>query len=590
MTGQKMIEIEPQMLADLTAIFGAERLAAMRERLRDPDAIMTPDALSAMKACSLSFSRTLLDKMVEERWQIRCRNIEVDREGNGFAVYDLTVGRHSFSLIVRACWDGEEKPGRRMDRTADFIASLTRHRADDALIARELAAMAIPHWGGRTDAASYGWTAANRSQRFFEHAVERLEHGEQPDLDELAQGGGYVIRNAGFYGNGRAGAASWAGIEDDHPFAVPYHMDLFLVYMWREIGLDFVDAIAAARSPRAARLSPSSRRYIGVGNSSGLGMTCALVRWPQWVNVWCLTRELALAYAKTAPSSSVHAKLPQLQDRLARAIRYYREVAGPTHGLTSHEVLADDLERLLSQLHVWSEGPEGLSWAILCEHAENSLGGDGLEQLHAFLIDLYPEATGPMRRLVSPAMRQTRRLDPHMTVGALRRLMAKTYGWVLRVDRSTPERCWHFWYHSEEAGEQRRGERHIDPGVEFETFVDVVGAVQLLAQHLEKREDDELVARYLLAHPDDAYIVSRIQFMAGKPYGEIRGNLVDRDFLPIKVIRFFLSIFGFESGAPRSIAWVRGVLLQGAPSPAEIAQGEMRDWLMPVKPVSEPAE
>ncbi len=581
------MELDPRMHSQLHVIYGEDRLAAMLPLLRDPDEIMTPDALSAMKSCALSISRTLLDKMVQERWTISRREIETDPVGNGFAVYDLQANGHEFTLIVLTSWDGEEKPGRRMDKTADFLASLTRQRADEALVKRELAAMAIPQWGGRTDAASYGWTAANRSPRAFEHTVERLSEGLQPDLDELARNGGYVIRNAGFYGNGRAGAASWIGIDSDHPFATPYHMDLFLVYMWREIGLDFVEAIARRRSHQAVELSPETRLYIGVGNSSGLGMTCALVRWPQWVNIWCLTRELALAYAKTEPPSSVEVQLPLLREKLQRAVRYYREVAGPEHGLTSHEELASDLELLLESLEAWVRRPGAPCWLSLCEMTKSSLGPDALEQLNALLIDLYPAASHRLLALIPPAMRQQRKIDPHMTVQELRLLIERHYAWAIHLDRSAPERRWHFWYHSEEAGEQRRGERFVDSGVEFETFVDVIGAVQQLWQHLDGRADDELVARFALQFPDDAYVISRIQFMADKPYGEIRGNLVDREFLPLKVIRFLLTIFGFESGTPRSSAWVRGVLLQGAPTPTEIARGEMRDWMMPVKPAAE---
>jgi hypothetical protein len=156
----------------------------------------------------------------------------------------------------------------------------------------------------------------------------------------------------------------------------------------------------------------------------------------------------------------------------------------------------------------------------------------------------------------------------------------------LDVDRSSPESAWYFWYHSEEAGEQRRGERAVDPCLEYETLVDVIGPVQSCYQRLmdEAWSDSECTARFTLAHPDLAYIVGRIQFLSDQPYGEIRGNLIAKSFLPIKVIRFFLSIFGFESGAPRSVAWVRGVLLQGCPSPDDIRAGRFGDWIMPLKP------
>lgn len=577
------------LLSRLEDWFGEDRVSLLLGRLRDPDEIMTPDSMSAMKSCSLSFLHTLLKRMAEQRWDVRRRRLDVDVTGNGVAVYDLVAEGHIFTLIVRTCWNGEEKPGRRMDQTADFLASFVSGRADDALVEREVSAMAIPQWGGRTDHRSYGWTAANRSPRSFEYVVDALERGTQPDLKELSSG--YVIRNAGFYGNGRAGAANWLSIpERDHPFSVPYHMDMFLLYMWREIGLDFVEAIAAKRSATAAKLDGRTRHYIGVGNSSGLGMTVALVRWPQWLGTWCLTREIALACAKTETRVASTERMESLCDRLKRAVRYYSDLPGPEHVLTRHETIAADLRHVLETLDSWRDtAADDATWGDFCDGLSDTVGRDALEQLNAFLIDLYPESTDKLASLVPEAMRRSRELVPDMTIGDLKELILRDYRWALEVDRSDPSSAWHFWYHSEEAGEQRRGERHVDPCLEYETFVDVIGPVQLCHRQLveEKWKDADSVALFTLAHPDLAYIVSRIQFLREEPYGEIRGNLIAKSFLPIKVIRFFLSIFGFQSGIPRSVAWVQGVLLQGAPSPADLREGRPRDWIMPVNPKNE---
>ena len=584
-TGASRVEIPAQVAAHLDDWFGTDRRLAVEALLRHPDVIMTPDALSAMKSCALSFSRTLLQRMADERWDFRRRTLEIDADGVGFAVYELRAAGHYFSAIIRANWDGEEKASRRMDRTADFIASLVTGYAEDELVTRELAAMCVPHWGGRTDSRSFGFTAANRSKRHFDQAVEALTAGRQPDIDELVSWG-YLVRNAGYYGNGRAGAMSWIGIPRDHPFSVPYHLDFFLLYMWREVGFDFVEAIAAKRSPLAVPLDGRIRRYLGLGNASGLGMTCALVRWPHWVGSWCLNREIALGYAKTDFAESTAKRVDTLRARLERAIRYYGEVAGPQHGLTGHDEIARDLSRILAEIEALAAGPRSaMSWQSLCERAATDVGRDGLEQLHALLIDLYPECTSRLATLLPDAMRRQRRLIPEMTIGRLRELIFNNYGWALSIDRSEPDRSWHFWYHSEEAGEQRRGERYIDPGVDYETFVDVAGAVQRCRQTMEDEfwSADDVVARFTLAHPEHVYIVSRIQFLENEPYGEIRDNLIDRTFLPIKVIRFFLSNFGFESGTPRGVQWVHGVLLQGAPSPEDIRNGRLSDWTMPSK-------
>jgi hypothetical protein len=575
----RQVVLPDHVSGPLDGWLGTEARRQIEREMRSPAAVMTPKALSAVKCSDLSFSRILIRQMARERWQIGTPDIEVDHDGNGHLIYRINARERSFTLVVRANWDGAEKAGRRMDTTADLIASLMIGAPDRERIAVEIASMSVPFWGGRTDDGSYGFTGANRSQRLFDYVVEELSQGRQPEAQKLAEGGGYIIRNAGFYGNGRAGAANWAAIGPDHPFATPYAIDLFLMYMWRQVGLDYADAVASARNPGAARLSRNVRRYIGVGNSSGLGMTVALVRWPQWIGTWCLSREVAIAYCKLLPTEGVTARRPLLRSKLDRAIDYYEEVAGPEHILPSHQKIVEGLRRLKQRL----TGHDIADWAGLCAWTEANVDSDTLEQLHSLLIDIHPEVTDFLEGLLPRAMQRRRQVMPGLTLGDLRRALDEQYGWALHIDRSTPEGNWHFWYHSEEAGEQRRGERHIDAGSEFETFVDVVGPIQSLAKALQSVHLDDAISvgRFLLNHPEFAYIVSRIGLALDEPYGEIQGNLVHKDFLPVHVIRFFLSVLGFESGSPRSVAWVRGVLLQGAPLPDEIGHGQTGEWSMP---------
>src|SRR5262249_48298128 len=146
----------------------------------------------------------------------------------------------------------------------------------------------------RTDAAVLGWTPANRSARMFDAVVDALVRGEQPVLEPGAH---YLLRNGGFQGSGRNGSISYQGIPAEHPLRHPFFADLFALYLVRQVSIDLVNAIAAARSPRAVQLAPSTARYLGVGNSSGQGMCVALQRWPHWVSTWLVVREVALAYA-----------------------------------------------------------------------------------------------------------------------------------------------------------------------------------------------------------------------------------------------------------------------------------------------------
>ena len=183
-----------------------------------------------------------------------------------------------------------------------------------------------------------------------------------------------------------------------------------------------------------------------------------------------------------------------------------------------------------------------------------------------------------------------RDLAPEMRVDELRRLLGQRYDWALRMDLGQAKARQHFWYHSIDNGEQRRGERIVDPHEEYESFIDHVGLMQRLASALTCYADGAPVAEVVADTPELAFAVSRAQYLAGLPYCEIRGGLVDRDFLPSHLIRFFLAVLGMECTNPLSIRYVRGVFFPGMPLPAELAAGASEDWTFPAIPQRVAAE
>ena len=121
-----------------------------------------------------------------------------------------------------------------------------------------------------------------------------------------------------------------------------------------------VEAIAVARSPNAARLTPEIARYIGVGNSSGQGMCVALQRWPHWVATWMVVRELSLAYAK---AQSAKAQAPLMLTLLDRAIDCYRSVQVPNEELIiPHHVIVANLRSIRDWVADLPRGGSGARW------------------------------------------------------------------------------------------------------------------------------------------------------------------------------------------------------------------------------------
>jgi len=566
----------------------ANGIADVRELLSDmrsEDEVMRPEVLRAIRPTRLSFSRSLMRRMISERWKISLAHSSLDQAGVGTLVYEVSAAGHNLHFaVVSNAPDGPERSGRVCDMKYDFLGSLREGKPDSRAISADLRELKEKIWLGRTGNATLGWTVANRSSRFFDHVVDQLSQGRQPQAKFLAGGGGYIIRNAGWLGNGRFGSKSWLSLGPDHPLNQPYHSDIFALYLWRQVGHDVVEHIARERGPRATVLSDHVRKSLGVGNSSGVGMVAALVRWPAWLSAYTFPRELALGFAKRQLIDAAAGTLAALRNLLDRAANYYDEQpASPVQELADPRQLAKVFRSIIAFLNEYSvRGYKIRSVAErLLELAEAGGGLEGREQMNSFFIELYPNFADAAAKLIPAAMAIPRRVQPHATVGEARVLIEKHFGWAMSIDRNSPGAQKFFWYRSEDVGENRRGERELDPGLEKETFVDVTGSIQELAIDLKSKADSENISEFLIAHPNHAHAISRVQLADLLPYTEIRGNIIDAKFLPMDGIRFLLSTMGLESSQPFNTQWVRGVFLQGAPDAAQVAEGSDEQWIYP---------
>lgn len=588
------VELPPYLTEVLGRFADRDRGAAVRRALRSPDACMTPPAMSAVKSSRLSFTRVLARHMIDGRWSIALVSASCDGEGDGRFRYAIRIGPHRLTYIARAFrWDGIEKGGRRSDGAVrDLLGAIFLGEPSEDRIEREYRTLETRDVDTmRTNSDVAGWTPASRSARSFDHAVDALVAGRQPDPAILARGAGYLLRNGGFLGSGRHGTLSFEGYPADHPLKHPYFTDLFGLYLVRQVSFDLVDAIAAARNPNAARLADDIARPIGVGNSSGQGMCVALQRWPHWVSTWMTVKELALAYAGTAPVAGDARRVERLRALLDRAARFGRSVSLHCEDyVVPQAVIAANLDRFSKAVAEAAGRRTALTWGGLIAQACAGFDRESVEQIHAILIETFPDFADAAAGYLPIGARRHRDLAPEMSVGRVRELLRADYRWALSLDRSHSRTRQHFWYHSEDNGEQRRGERVIDPHEEYESFVDHIEIVRQLASVLAAYDDRAPVAEAVADVPEIAFAVSRVQYLAGLPYSEIRGNIVDRDFLPAHLIRFFLAVLGMELSAPLSIRYVRGVFMPGMPLAHEIAAGADPDWIFPAVERDLPSE
>lgn len=583
MSKQTTFNIPASLFDALASFVSPSECAEVIGRLRDPDTLMTGPRLGAMKATRLSFANLLARQMIECRWNIQREEFVCDADGDGHAVYRIDAGSFPLTYIARCyAWDGIEKAGRRSDGAkrdmfgAIFLGTPDRKRIDEEFATFDLRDAAVM----RTRSDVTGWTPANRSVRYFDHVVDALVEGNQPDPAFLGSGTGYILRNGGYLGSGRQGSLSIEGLPEGHPFRHPFFADLFGLYMVRQVSIDLVNAVAMARNPEAAQLQPNIARYIGVGNSSGQGMCVALQRWPEWVSAWLTVRELTLAYAMSKkPSASQIVRLDAL---LERACDYYGSIELQCE---DYVVPTAEISRNMQTIRQWlKDDGKYLNWDRFVARIQDRFDTETAEQFNALLIELHPDFAYAVAGYLPLAMKQDRDVAPEVMVGELRRLLRENYSWALHYDLRLSSTRQYFWYHSIDNGEQRRGERILDPHETFESFIDHIGLIQHLNNILTTYSDDQPIAEILMDFPDLHYALARVQYLSNMPYAEIRDNLIEQKFIPAHLIRFFLSSLGMESTSPLSIRYVRGVFFQGMPLPEEIRRGATDDWKFPLQP------
>ncbi|MDG5777780.1 hypothetical protein VB773_19370 [Haloarculaceae archaeon H-GB2-1] len=550
--------------------------------LRDPAVLMQPERLGSLKQNRLSFARLLVDKMVREEWEIEATEVSVDEDGTGRAIYTIETPNQVLSFVVFSEFT-DEHSARIIADAWDLRAFLCEGRPSEEFIQDQYEE--LPHvLTGRARPEVLVWTRANRSMRFFEHIVDSLAEGHQPDIDYLAEGG-YLMRSSGYYGNGLNGTKVFRALDEDHPLSGPYSAQMFAVYMLRVFGYDLAEQMAAERNTDAATLDRDIKRYLGTGNSSGIGIIEHVISHPQFINAWVRAREVALARAKTIdPTES---DIERFEQVVEKARQWYVEDDSDTHHFfASKDLIAEELAQVTEQVDALAgvDRAEPL-WTRLCEWAGTTLEVETQEVLHSLLLDVHPEVCEGLDETLTVSERSD--VQPNASLATLHSLVTENYEWALDVDFSDPSAEEYFWYRSIESEEPRLGVRDEHEYEEYERPIDIARQVQRLVADLEAADDTDTVASFIFEHPEHRAIVERIQTVHGLPYAEVRDNPLDADVVPLHYISCLKAIWGIGRAHPKSKGWVRGTFFQGAPLPEDLRDGDDSYWVYPAKP--EPA-
>lgn len=531
--------------------------------LRPPAIVMRLARLGSFHQSRLSFMRVLLRRLAREEWTFERVRFDIEAPGVGVAVYEARGPERTYSLVAFAHdLPADQRSDRVIAQAWDSTYALVDGVADDATIER-LAANVPLQEAGRVSAGELTLSRANRSVRLFEHVVERLAAGEQPDAEKLDEVG-YLMRTTAVYGSGKFGLADRERIADRPELEGPFQAEMLTVFLIRAFTLDLVEHLAQLRSPETAVvMDPALRRSLGVGNATGLGMAPFVINHPSLFNNWIAAKETALARVRALPAAepAAQARFLELLERARLNAAGWRSV----HELQVEKIaaLVADLDALADVATTIVARPD--PWDSLVRWAEAELGLEGQEQLVSLVLEPYGDLVDDLAATMGSDEGASFPIDGAMSTTELASIVADVYGWALELDWSAPHETARAWYVSEDKLEPRMGERHAEEIEPYESPLAPGRDAARLHADLLAWDGQPLVAAFLLAHPEHRFVARRAQLSVDFPYAEIRDNTISGDVLPIDMLRCKLSYFGATHFDPRSDRWVRIIMFRHAP-------------------------
>mgnify|MGYP005748426851 FL=1 len=557
--------------------------------MRPASTVMQLDRLGSLHQSRLSFMRTLVRRMVAENWQISAPVFDLDEQGFGKVVYQIQARYGVFSFVVFSHY---LDPECRNDRVIADKWDLTMALCEGTIDSDQLSFLQnnVPKQeAGRVDSRVLVLSRANRSARTFEYVVDELSNGRQPNIDVIAEVG-YLYRTTAAYGSGKLGMADWEKVWTKHrDFARPFAAEMFTCYLLRHFSIKQAEFLASKRNPQSAvEIEEDLKRYIGIGNSTGLGMAPFLINHPLLINQWIEMRETALARVVKQSELGITAGIvDQLAESVSRVIKHLDEII--TEDERQSQVNTKVGEEL-KMLRLWlveqrSDLVNYLSWEALTQFAEDNWHVETQEVINTLLIELYPELVDDLEERMW--VDESYEIVPEMSVADFIILTETKYDWALSIDFSKHEALGVFWYRSEEKMEPRLGHTGVDIGMDKEMPLGIARRVRDCYDQLCQYDNDNSgknIAHFIVKNPTYNGIVARIQTMSQSFYGDIRENLVHKDVLPINLLRCKLSFFGVSKFDPRSRLWVRNTMFQGAPLVDDFGKPFSDNWHFPIKP------
>ena len=540
----------------------------MNIELRDPNTIMKLSRLGSFHQSKLSFLRSFLNEFKD--WDYSRDLFNLDKNGYGEAVYSFKKGNRVYSLV---CFANQIKDEERSDRViaTKWDAAFTLHdgvpsKDDIERLKNEVPKQEV----GRLSFKELTLSRANKSVRVFNHVVDSLSEGKQPDLELLSKVG-YLYRTTAVYGSGKFGLADRFRIKNREEINGPFRLEMMLVYLVRQFTFDQVNHVAHHKNPKTAvKLDKQICKNLGIGNSTGLGMAPFIVNHPTLLNNWILSRETALK--KIREIKDVQEKDAELFIDCVK-----KSLTNITSWNTDSEYQQNKIKSLLKNIRKFIDYIEN-SFDFKAEYPfnkiylwlEQNVCEECIEYVVSIMMEPYNHIIEPLVSNMSSDEDKYFNIPTNRTVNELKKIIEKKYPNILDINFDQKESQQNFWFISKNKEEPRLADRFEEHGSELEQPLAIARDIKKLYEKLLLEKENLTIAQFLSSNSEFRHVIRRAFIVEKFPYSEIQDNTIGKDIIPIDMLRLKLSFFGALKFDPRSDKWLRICMFQGAPLPTEL--------------------
>ena len=540
----------------------------MNIELRDPNLIMKLSRLGSFHQSKLSFLRSFLNEFKD--WDYSRDLFNLDPKGFGEAVYSFKKENRVYSLV---CFANKISDDERSDRViaTKWDAAFTLHdgvptKEDIKRLKNEVPKQEV----GRLSFKELTLSRANKSVRVFNHVVENLSEGKQPDLELLTKVG-YLYRTTAVYGSGKFGLADRFRIKNRKEINGPFRLEMMLVYLVRQFTFDQVNHVAHHKNPKkSVKLDKRICKNLGIGNSTGLGMAPFIVNHPTLLNNWILTRETALKQIR---------EIKHVKNEDSKLFKdcIKKSLTNITSWSTDSEYQQNKIKSLLKNIEKFIDHIDN-NFDFKTDYAfneiylwlEKNVCEECIEYVVSVMMEPYGNITNPLVSNMSSEEDKYFNIPTNRTVKELKNIIEKKYPNILEINFSQKENNQNFWFISKNKEEPRLADRFEEHGSELEQPLAIARDIKKLYEKLLSLSGDLKIAEFLSSNSDLRHVVRRAFIVENFPYSEIQDNTIGKNIVPIDMLRLKLSFFGALKFDPRSDKWLRICMFQGAPLPNEL--------------------